>query len=349
MYAGLEGGGDAIADFRSDTVTRPSAGMRAAMADATVGDDVYGEDPTVTALEEAVAGRMGKAAGLFAPSCTQANLIAMMAHCRRGDEVISGAEYHVIRYEAGGASVLGGVVQTALPVDPDGGLSPDRIRAAIKPDDPHHPVSRLLSLENTVSGRAVPIERLAAGARAAREAGLAVHLDGARIFNAAAALGQPASAVAACADTVSVCLSKGLGAPVGAVLCGAEDQIAAARRLRKMLGGGMRQAGIIAAGGLHALAHGVERLTEDHARARRLAEGLATIDGLAVDRAENQTNMLFIRLADPAREDAFRARLREAGIVIGAGGGWIRLVTHLDIDDAGVDRLLDAAQRFFRA
>ncbi len=347
MYAGLKSGANALADFRSDTVTRPGPEMRAAMADAEVGDDVYGEDPTIQALEAQAARLAGKEAGLFVPSCTQANLLAMLTHCRRGEEIISGAPYHVIKYEAGGASVLGGCVLTALPVEADGGLSPDAIRETIKPDDAHMPISRLLSIENTTSGRAVPLARMDAAASVARDAGLSVHLDGARLFNAATALNVPAAEVAACADSVSICLSKGLGAPVGAVFCASQTQINDARRLRKMVGGGMRQAGIIAAAGLFALDHHIERLAEDHARASALSKALAEIDGIEVDYAENQTNMLFIRLKDPSRGGAFQAHLQEAGVVIGAPGGWIRLVTHLDINDSGIDRMIAATTDFF--
>lgn len=336
-----------VADFRSDTLTRPTAGMRAAMARAEVGDDVYGEDPTIKALEAAVAERLGKAAGLFLPSATQSNLCAMLSHCARGEEVLAGKGYHVVTYEAGGGSVLGGLVQTVLPVENDGGVDLQALRGAIKPDDQHFPVTRLLSLENTVSGRAVPPARMAAAAGIARDAGLSVHLDGARIFNAATALDRPVAEIAAVADSVTVCLSKGLGAPAGAVLCGSPELLARAHRWRKMLGGGMRQAGVLAAAGLYALEHHVARLAEDHARARRLADALAAIDGIEVDPASAQSNMLFIRLEDPSRAPAFRESLAAAGVVLAGFEPWCRMVLHLDIDDAGVDRTIEAATAFF--
>lgn len=350
MYQGIARGvADTHVDFRSDTVTRPTPAMRAAMAAAVVGDDVYGEDPTVIALERATAERMGKAAGLFLPSGTQSNLCAMLAHCGRGEEVISGDAYHVYRYEARGAGVLGGVALTPLPLEAHGGVALDALREAIKPDDPHFPVSRLLSLENTVSGRVVPVSHLESCADIARAEGLAVHLDGARIFNAAVALNVTPDAVAAPADSVSVCLSKGLGAPVGSVLCADEALIERARRLRKMLGGGMRQAGILAAAGLYALDHHVDRLAEDHARAARLRSQLSAIDGVVVDQEGAPTNMVFMRLAAPERSPAFLAHLRDHGVVTGGPSPWMRLVLHLDIDDEGVERLVNAARAFFAA
>ncbi len=333
-----------IADFRSDTVTVPGEGMRDAMATAAVGDDVYGEDPTVTALEDAVATRMGKAAGLFLPSGTQSNLAGILSHCGRGEEMISGKDYHVYKYEAGGAATLGGVVSYTIPPEEDGSLDPAAVTAAIKPDDSHFAISRLLCLENTHNGKAIPLAGLQAPASAAREHGLSVHLDGARIFNAAVALKIAPADLVAPVDSVSVCLSKGLGAPVGSVLVGPEDLITRARRWRKMLGGGMRQAGVLAAAGLHALENHVDRLADDHARAKALAEGLADLP-LNVDPAKVSTNMVY---SHPAEEDhaALSVFMKERGIIIG-GGMPVRMVVHLDLDDGDIDRTIDAFRAFY--
>ena len=334
----------AIVDLRSDTVTRPGAAMYEAMQAAAVGDDVYGEDPTVNRLETIAAQRLGKQAGLFLSSATQANLVAMLVHNARGDEVLLGDKYHIFVSEACGSSALGGVVLYPLATDANGGVSPEQVRAAIKDDDPHHPITRTLALENTVLGQVQQPEHHRALADAAREHGLKLHLDGARLMNAAVALGVDAAELAAPFDSVMLCLSKGLGAPVGALLCGSEAFIARARRQRKMLGGGMRQAGVIAACGIYALENNVERLAEDHARATRLAEGLGEIDGLPVRQA---TNMVFV---EPRAEDIppLSAHLRERGIEIGEQAPRIRLVTHLDIDDAGLDRAIDGFRSFYR-
>ena len=258
-------------DFRSDTVTRPSPGMRAAMANAEVGDDVFRDDPTVTRLEARMAALFGKEAGLFVPSGTQSNLIALMVHCERGDEYIVGQMAHCYRWEAGGAAVLGSIQPQPLTNQADGTLLLADIEQAIKPDDSHFARTRLLALENTIGGRALPLSYIDAATAVARRHGLACHLDGARVFNAAQALGVPVDVVAQPFDTVSVCLSKGLGAPVGSVLVGSAALIEKGRRLRKMLGGGLRQTGILAAAGLYALDHNVERLADDHANARALA------------------------------------------------------------------------------
>ena len=324
-----------LADLRSDTVTQPCAEMRAAMASAEVGDDVYGDDPTVNRLEAVLAERLGKEAGLFVTSGTQSNLVAMLAHCGRGEEVIAGAGYHVIRYEAAGASVLGGLALQPLPVAADGALDPEAVRAAVKEDDSHHPVSRLLSLENTHNGRAVSLERIRAAVAAGRAAGLSTHLDGARFFNAITALGCSETDLAAPFDTVSVCLSKGLGAPAGSVLVGPRAVIGRARRLRKMLGGGLRQAGVLAAAGLHALEHNVTRLAEDHARAEALAAHLADLD---LGAATQATNMVFwapragLDLSLPGR----------FGLRLAAPAPGMRLVLHRDIDDRAFAAVLDA-------
>lgn len=327
--------GPIVADLRSDTVTRPCAAMRAAMAAAEVGDDVYGDDPTVNRLEAMLAERLGKEAGLFVPSGTQSNLLAMLAHCGRGDEVIAGDSYHVIRYEAAGASVLGGVALQALPVAGDGAVEADDVTAAIKEDDSHHPKSRLLSLENTNYGRAIPLHRIRAAVDAGRAGGLRLHLDGARFFNAITALGCDETALAGPFDTVSVCLSKGLGAPVGSVLLGPADILAAARRMRKMLGGGMRQAGVLAAAGLYGLEHNVGRLADDHARAKALA---ATLEELDLGEVSHATNMVFLT----PRAGLDLAPLARHGIRTSAPAPALRLVLHRNVDEAAFTAILNA-------
>jgi len=334
-----------IVDLRSDTVTRPGEAMRRAMAEAEVGDDVYGEDATVNALEQRAATLLGKEAGLYVASGTQSNLLALLAHCQRGEEYIAGETYHSYAEEGGGASVLGGIAVHPLAIDARGAITPEQVESAIKPDDFHYPVTRLVCLENTVSGHVQPLEQHRAIAAVARRHGLSVHLDGARLMNAAVALGRPAAEVADCADSVSLCLSKGLGAPVGSVLSGPKDFIARARRSRKMLGGGMRQAGILAAAGLYALDHHIDRLAEDHANAKRLAEGLAACKGLEVDAPE--TNMVFIA---PAEEDLepLRAHLATRGIIIAAQRPKTRLVTHLDVTPGDVDRVIEAFGAFYK-
>jgi threonine aldolase len=281
----------AIVDLRSDTVTRPGEGMYQAILDATVGDDVYGEDETVNRLETVAAERLGKEAGLFLSSATQANLVAMLVHNARGEEILLGDQYHIYVAEAGGTSALGGIVMDPLPTDETGGLSVEQVLAAIKEDDPHCPVTRTLALENTVSGRVQDPGHHRRLADAVRALGLKVHLDGARLMNAAVALEMPVAEVVAPFDSVMLCLSKGLGAPVGAMLCGTVDFIKSARRLRKMLGGGMRQAGVLAACGLYALEYNVMRLADDHERARQLAEGIQSGGNL---KAAHYTNMVFI-------------------------------------------------------
>lgn len=333
-----------LVDLRSDTVTRPCAEMRAAMAEAVVGDDVYGEDPTVNLLEMTAAKMLGKEAALFLASGTQSNLCGVLAHCGRGDEILIGDSYHVYRNEGGGASVLGGVAYCPIPAGADGALDPMAIAAAIKPDDSHHCVSRLLSLEDTVSGAALSPERLASMAAPARKAGLGVHIDGARLFNAAAAFGRPVSDFAVIADTVSICLSKGLGAPVGSVLVGKADLVRKARRIRKSVGGGMRQAGVLAAAGLFALTRNVTRMVDDHDRAARLADALEDLGGIVRSVRRTETNMLFAELA-PGTGPALRDHLLERGVIIG-GGEVVRLVLHRDIDDDGLDRAIAAFRGF---
>ncbi|MBX3716460.1 MAG: low-specificity L-threonine aldolase [Burkholderiales bacterium] len=330
-------------DLRSDTVTRPTPAMREAMARAEVGDDVFGDDPTVRALEERAAAMFGLEAGLLFPSGTQSNLAALMAHCARGEEVILGQDAHTYRYEGGGAAVLGSIQPQPIANEPDGTLDLDRIAAAVKPDDPHFAITRLLALENTIGGKVIGRDYLARAVTLAWKKGLSTHLDGARIFNAAVKLGMPVDQLCAGFDTVSVCLSKGLGAPAGTVLVGHPGLIARARRIRKMLGGGMRQAGILAAAGLHALEHHVARLADDHANAGRLAKGLGDA-GWEVEAP--QTNMVFVRV-DRERCEALQAHLAAAGVTAIVTPR-TRLVTHLDVDAAGVDRAVAAFAAFGR-
>lgn len=330
-----------LCDLRSDTVTAPDAAMRAVMAEAEVGDDVYGEDTTVNRLEATLAERLGKEAGVFLTSGTQSNLVGMLAHCARGEEIITGRSYHIWKYEAAGASVLGGVALDPLEVAQDGGLDPDTIRAAIKDDDPHHPITRLLGLENTHNGMAIPLDRCAAAADVARGAGLSVHLDGARFFNAVEALGCGETELAGLFDTVSICLSKGLGAPVGSVLVGPRDLIDRARRWRKMLGGGTRQAGVLAAAGLHALDHNVARLSEDRSRAERLGQALS-----AYGDVQQGTNMVFFAPkggVTPALQHHMAAR----GVRLSGATGTTRLVLHKDVQDDGLQAAIDGFDAYF--
>ncbi|MDF1748074.1 MAG: low-specificity L-threonine aldolase [Alphaproteobacteria bacterium] len=326
-------------DLRSDTVTRPTPGMLAAMAGAEVGDDVYGDDPTVIILEQRVAETFGKEAGIFLPTGTQSNFCALLSHCGRGEEVLVGRPYHVYSYEAKGASVLGGIGLEPLDVSADNGLDPETVAKAVKADDPHVPITRLLSLENTVSGKAVPLARQEAAAAVARDHGLSVHLDGARAFNAAIALEIDPKTLARCADSVSVCLSKGLGTPAGSVLCGSKALIQKARRYRKMLGGGMRQVGILAAAGLYALEHHAPRLEEDHHRAARLRQALSENPALTVDLSPLQTNMVLLQFKD-GDSKAIVAALKAQGIIVSGGGKAMRLVVHRDIDDVGIARVI---------
>src|SRR5688572_5830914 len=333
----------ATVDLRSDTVTRPSPGMREAMARAEVGDDVFGDDPTVNRLQSMCADRLGMEAGLFFPSGTQSNLAALMGHCQRGEEVIVGQEAHTYRYEAGGMAVLGSVQPQPLQNLPDGSLDLAMVEAAIKPDDSHFAITRLLALENTIGGRVLSGAYMADAIALARRRKLSIHLDGARVFNAAVKLGMPVKELCAGFDTVSVCLSKGLGTPAGTVLVGRREVIERARRIRKMLGGTMRQVGVLAAAGLYALEHNVERLAEDHANAQFLAKGLAAT-GLKVDPV--QTNMVFAAIpADSAA--ALKQHLDRNGVVT-LGGTKMRLVTHLDVDAAGIDRALEVFAAFFQ-
>jgi len=329
-------------DLRSDTVTRPTQAMRQAMLDAEVGDDVYGEDPTVTRLEQRLAGDLGLAAGLFVPSGTMSNLLGLLAHCERGDEYLVGQQAHTYKYEGGGAAVLGSIQPQPIEMAADGSLDLDLVRSYIKADDFHFARTRLLALENTMQGKVLPLDYLAAARAFAREHGLALHLDGARLYNAVVKLGVPVREVTRHFCSLSVCLSKGLGAPVGSVLCGDAALIAKARRWRKVVGGGMRQAGMLAAAGLHALDHHVERLARDHAHAARLSGGLAEL-GFQVEPV--QTNMVYLALGDDAL--ALQAFLADRGIRI-TSAPRLRLVTHLDVSETDIDAVIAAFAAYRR-
>jgi threonine aldolase len=331
-----------VIDLRSDTVTQPSAGMLDAMATAVTGDDVYGEDPTVNRLEAELARRLGFAASLFVPSGTMSNLLGLMAHCERGEEYIVGQQAHTYKYEAGGAAVLGSIQPQPLDVQADGSLDLAQVAAAIKPDDFHFARTRLLALENTMQGKVLPLSYLAQARAFTREHGLALHLDGARLYNAAVKLNVDAREITQHFDSVSVCLSKGLGAPVGSVLCGSPELIAKARRLRKMVGGGMRQAGILAAAGLYALDHQVQRLADDHANAQMLAEGLRDA-GYQVEPV--QTNMVYVQMGD--RAEAIQAFAAERGIKLSAASR-LRLVTHMDVSRGQIEQVIATFVDFSR-
>ena len=332
-------------DLRSDTVTRPTPAMRAAMAAAEVGDDVFGDDPTVNALQERIAAMLGKEAALFLPTGTQSNLCGLMAHCGRGDEYLVGQMAHTYRWEGGGAAVLGSIQPQPLTQGADGTIALAEIDAAIKPDDAHFARTRLLALENTWGGQVLPEAYVQQATALARSRGLATHLDGARLFNAAVASGgdprAAARALAAPFDTVSVCFSKGLGAPVGSALCGPRDLIAKAYRVRKMLGGGLRQAGVLAAGVLHALDHHIDRLAEDHANARLLAEGLQGLPG--VQCGMPHTTLVFVDVA-PERAHGVVERARAEGVLC-TGLYRLRLVTHLDVSRSDVNRAVDVMRK----
>ena len=348
------GGGAVTADLRSDTVTRPTAAMRAAMGAAPLGDDVFGDDPSVNALQDKIAAMLGFEAALFLPTGTQSNLCGILSHCQRGDEYIVGQMAHCYRWEGGGAAVFGSVQPQPLSHAPDGTLPLDDIEAAIKPDDPHFARTRLLALENTLGGKLLPMTYLEQATALARGRGLATHLDGARLFNAAVAQAQQTGAsartearrIAQCFDSVSVCFSKGLGAPVGSALCGSREYIARARRIRKMAGGAMRQAGMLAAAAEHALEHHVERLVQDHLLAQRLARGLAGIEGLQVEAP--QTNLVFVDLVGAARprSAALLEHLAHRG-VLATGLYRLRFATHLDVSEQGVDSAVSAIREFF--
>ncbi|CDY77491.1 Low-specificity L-threonine aldolase [Caballeronia glathei] len=330
-------------DLRSDTVTRPSRAMLAAMLDAETGDDVWGDDPTVLRLQSTVAERAGKEAGLFFPSGTQSNLAALMAHCARGDEYIVGQLAHTYKYEGGGAAVLGSIQPQPLENAPDGTLPLAKIAAAIKPIDNHFARTRLLALENTIGGKVLPAGYVDEAVQLARSRGLATHLDGARVCNAAVASEKPIAALCAPFDSISICFSKGLGAPVGSVLVGSQALIESAHRWRKVLGGGMRQSGVLAAACLYALDHNVERLAEDHANAAHLANGLAQIEQVKVE--SQATNMVFAQFPQ-AHCAPLEASLKERGILTQMLYA-SRFVTHLDLTRADIDTFVSAVKQYF--
>jgi threonine aldolase len=340
-----------IVDLRSDTVTHPTPEMRAAMAAAEVGDDVFGEDPTINRLQEIAAEKMGKEAGLFVASGTMGNLTAVLTHCNRGDEVIMGDLGHTFLFEAGGVAALGGVMPHTIPNQIDGTLRLEDIRGAFRTEDVHFPTTKLVVLENThnrCGGVPLTSEYTSQVGSLVKELGLKLHLDGARIFNASVALGVPVVELVGPADSVTFCLSKALCAPVGSVLCGSADFIQRARRIRKQLGGGMRQAGILAAAGIVALETMVERLAEDHRRAQNLAAGLAKITGLRLESAIPPSNMVFAQLEDGVASNAaeIAARIKEFGVRVGAvGPKRFRMVTHYWIDDQGIERAVRAFRK----
>ena len=334
-----------VVDLRSDTVTQPTQAMRETMLLADVGDDVYGEDPTVNTLQQRLAEDLGFEAGLFVPTGTQSNLLALMAHCERGDEYLVGADAHTFRWEGGGAAVLGSIQPQPIPQDADGTLPLDKVAAAIKPVDPHFARTKVLALENTWWGRVLPLDYLKAAHDFTRERGLGLHLDGARLFNAAVSGNIPARDIAQYFDSVSVCLSKGLGAPVGSVLVGSHALIDKARRWRKVTGGGWRQAGLLAAAGIYALDHHVERLADDHRRAAYMAGCLREISG--VNLLGQFTNMVYVDVPAGRLKD-LDVHMRAAGVRISIGYlPTLRLVTHLDVDDEGVERVVEAFRSFF--
>ena len=332
-------------DLRSDTVTRPSEAMRKAMYQAEVGDDVYGDDPTVNALQALACELTGKEAALFFPTGTQANLVALLSHCQRGDEYIVGQKAHNYMYEAGGAAVLGSIQPQPLDMADDGSIPLDKVAAAIKPDDFHFARTRLLSLENTHSGKVLPLDYLQQAFAFTREKGLALHIDGARIMNAAVSLDVPLSDITQYCDTLTICLSKGLGAPIGSLLCGSKEYIQRANRWRKMTGGGMRQSGILAAAAIYALENNVQRLKEDHDNAKWLEQQLREI-GVEIAEPGAQTNILYIR---QSAEQAAKLGpwMREHGVLISAGP-LTRLITHINISRQDLQNVVELWQRFLR-
>lgn len=331
-------------DLRSDTVTRPCPEMRAVMAAAEVGDDVYGEDPTVNRLEAFASERFGCESALFVSSGTQGNLLALLSHCRRGDEYLAGDQAHCYRSEGGGGAVLGGISPQPLAMETDGTITPERILAAIKPVDDHYARTRLLCLENTHAGKVLSLRYHQQMQTLARQHHLSLHLDGARLGNAAVSLNIDPADLVACVDSVSICLSKGLGAPTGSLLCGERDFIREARHWRKMVGGGLRQAGFLAAAGLYALEHNLPRLAHDHALARILAEGLAPLPGLHIDLATVQSNMVFVAVENGEKK-ALQSYLQQQGILVG-GYGDLRFVTHLDLCAEDIVCVVEACRRF---
>lgn len=332
-------------DLRSDTVTRPSKGMLAAMMAAPVGDDVYGEDPTVNELEALAAGMLGTEAALYCSSGTQSNLLGLLTHCQRGDEYIVGQNAHTYLYEGGGAAVFGSIQPQPLALEPDGTLDLEKAKFLIKPDDYHFARTRLLCLENTHNGKALPLEYLEKARQFANDHNLKLHLDGARLFNAATKSECPITDITQHADTISCCLSKGLGAPVGSVLCGTKEDITTARRWRKVLGGGMRQAGIIAAAGIYALKNNIDRLEQDHANALSLARRLNDLDHISIDMSDVQTNIVFVRIDGDIHE--LCRHLKDQNILINEANP-TRMVTHLDISAEDIERVIEAVESFFK-
>jgi threonine aldolase len=337
-----------LVDLRSDTVTKPTPEMREAMAEAEVGDDVYGDDPTVNRLEALAADMLGKEDSLFVPSGTMGNLLALLVHCQRGDEVIVGDKSHIYLNEAGGMAALGGIHPCPVANQPDGTLTLDDILASIRSEDVHHPITRLICLENTQNicgGVPLSVEYTRQVGELAREKNLSLHIDGARIFNAAAALNVPVKELVEPADSVMFCLSKGLASPVGSMLVGSQKFITRARHLRKMLGGGMRQVGVLAAAGIISLEKMTKRLGEDHARAKKLADGLRQVKGVEVDAGSPSTNMVYLNLSEDVKINSFQIaeRAQKLGVLLDAENARrFRLVTHYWVDDAGVQRTLSA-------
>lgn len=326
-------------DLRSDTVTQPTQAMREAMARAVTGDDVYGEDPSVNRLEARVAELTGKPAALLCSSGTQSNLLGLLSHCQRGDEYLVGEEYHTYRYEAGGAAVLGGIVPQTLRVEKDGTLDLDTLKSKIKGDDPHFPITRLISIENTHTGKIIPQKYIKNIRAIADSAELKVHLDGARLWNAHIATGLSIQALCSEVDSVSLCFSKGLGAPIGSVLVGSRSFIERAKRWRKMVGGGLRQAGILASAMSYALDHHIERLSLDHHHAKLLAEGLVGVEGMQIE--PPQTNMVYLNFESPELAQTYHAALQANGIKVPASQR-MRLVTHLDITSDDIQAVIRA-------
>ncbi len=333
-------------DLRSDTVTQPTKEMRQIMSQAVVGDDVYGEDPTVNKLEKIAAEITGFEDGIFAPSGTQANLIGLLSHCQRGDEYIVGQHAHTYKYEGGGAAVLGSIQPQPIEFEADSTLDLKKVAEKIKPDDIHFAKTRLLCLENTQNGKALPLAYLEKAGNFAKEHKLRLHLDGARLFNATVKQNIQPPEITGWFDSVSICLSKGLGTPAGSVLCGSAEFISEARRWRKMLGGGMRQAGILASAGIYALQKNVARLRDDQRNAELLTEGLSTMREISVERNSAQTNMAFFNM-DTKRAEQLALFLREKGILI-SPGGTIRMVTHLDISRENIFFVVEEMERFFK-
>lgn len=335
-----------VVDLRSDTVTRPTETMRRIIATAAVGDDVQGEDPSVLALENYAAARFGFEASMFVSSGTQGNLLSLLSHCERGEEYIAGQEAHAYKFEGGGGAVLGSIQPQPVEMEDDGTLDLEKVARAIKPEDFHFARTKLICLENTHHGKALPLDYLPRARALADQHSISMHLDGARVFNAAVALDVDVKTITSHFDSVSVCLSKGLGAPVGSVICGTQAFIGKARRWRKVVGGGMRQIGMLAAAGRYAMEEHVDRLAADHANAKRLAEGLAQATPLRIDPAQVQTNMVFVPVT-PEEHDPMKEYLKAHGVLVG-GRNPIRMVTHLDVSEQDIDVVIEAFASYFR-